>query len=29
MRDDGVAKVYAGTISLEALTKTVNFSDRM
>lgn len=29
MRADGILKVYEGLTSLEALTKTVNFADRM
>lgn len=29
MREDGIMKVYEGSISLEALTKAVSFSDRM
>jgi len=29
MRDDGIMKVYEGLTSLDALTKSINFSDRM
>jgi general secretion pathway protein E/type IV pilus assembly protein PilB len=29
MRDDGIMKVYGGLISLDGLTKSINFSDRM
>ncbi|MCE9508666.1 MAG: type II/IV secretion system protein, partial [Alphaproteobacteria bacterium] len=29
MRDDGIMKVYDGLISLDGLTKSINFSDRM
>lgn len=29
MRDDGILKVYSGLTSLDALTKSINFSDRM
>lgn len=29
MRDDGILKVYSGLTSLDALTKSINFADRM
>jgi len=29
MRDDGILKVYSGLTNLDALTKSINFSDRM
>jgi len=29
MREDGIMKVYDGLISLDALTKSINFADRM